>query len=251
MTGTRPRTSLMPSSCFCATISCLLCFFLFHFALRTLSPCIQRPLYFYRHLAAVVAIYSGPLSHARAYVRGMRMYVCRHLDFLTLRSIFTEHLLYTSTMAPPVKKKKALAAKKKSSPIKKQELQKKNLNISAGGNFYERASSRRSRHRDALMNQESFPLKRSSSLTEKNKKRRVFTDVEEEEERMEQKGKLRFSKLAWASGRRPSIDGAKSRPETCVRGSLVSPTKEKTLSKKKTKAALHMKPLPRKRARTA
>lgn len=120
-------------------------------------------------------------------------------------------------MVPPVKKKRTPTAKKKVPPTKKTELQKKNLNVSAGRVFYERASSRRSRHRDALMNQESFPLKRASSITDKSKKRRVFTDAEEDEERMEQKGKMRFAKISWSGGRRPSLDRARSGPGTCMR----------------------------------
>jgi hypothetical protein len=110
-------------------------------------------------------------------------------------------------MAPSAKKPQQQGHKK--SPVNKKELLKKNLNVSAGRVFYEKASSRRIRHRDVLNehSHDAVPLKRSSSITS-SKKRRVFSDAEEEEERIEQAGRLRFSKIAWAGGRRrPSTEG--------------------------------------------
>ena len=59
-----------------------------------------------------------------------------------------------ATMNEPVKKKRALAPRKKAPATNTKELEKNNLNVSGGRLFYERAASRRSRHRDALKNRE-------------------------------------------------------------------------------------------------
>lgn len=163
-------------------------------------------------------------------------------------------------MNEPVKKKRALAPRKKAPATNKKELEKNNLNVSGGRLFYERAASRRSRHRDALKNRETFPLKRSSSISDKTKKRKVFTDVEEEEERMKQTGKMRVAKISWAGGKRPSsIDRAKiSRAATTVRSSPVTLSRSQgALAQKsvvqqgsKDTALLPHKPLSKKRARS-
>lgn len=112
-------------------------------------------------------------------------------------------------MAPSAKKPHQQGHKK--SPVNKKELLRKNLNVSAGRVFYEKASSRRIRHRNVLNehSHDAVPLKRSSSITS-SKKWRVFSDAEEEEERIEQAGQLRSCKIAWAGGsgrRRPSTAG--------------------------------------------
>jgi len=144
-----------------------------------------------------------------------------------------------NTMGPPANKKST----KTKAPMKKpeMELQAKNLNISAGRVIYERASSRQSRHRDILKNQKALPLKRSSSIMDRSKKRHVFVDHEEQEERMEQAGRRRFFKIAW-TGRGPAASSIRSpirvtaNRETTARTLPNSLKVEKKSAKKKLKA---------------
>lgn len=101
---------------------------------------------------------------------------------------------------PHAKGSKPGVAKKKrrSSPIQKlqqhnmdpKELKKTNLNVSAGRCFYEKAKSRRSRHRLALANQPCVPLKAHVE------RHNVFADEDEVQESFQKRGVDRLYKIA-------------------------------------------------------
>lgn len=101
----------------------------------------------------------------------------------------------------PIVSKKTASAKHTTAPTI--ELAKNNLNVSRGGKFYERAKSRRSRHRDALMStgdsKAAVPLgksrrRSSSSITTNNDD----DDHDDIEKKFEHLGKHRISRIAEA-----------------------------------------------------
>jgi len=93
------------------------------------------------------------------------------------------------TMTPPKKKKKSESV----------ELEKKNLNVSAGLEIYERAASRRDRHRailrEAAQDTEVVALGRRQSQRpqQQQPRREVFQEDGEREQRYEDMGRLRLS----------------------------------------------------------
>ena len=78
-------------------------------------------------------------------------------------------------------------------PFSNSELQRKNLNVAAGGVFYEKAQSRRERHRAALAETavEAVALGRRRRPAAP----RPFVDMKETEEQLKLRGKLRAAKV--------------------------------------------------------
>jgi len=92
-------------------------------------------------------------------------------------------------MAPTARQKKESQAPP---PL---ELQKKNINVSAGRVLYEKADSRRKRHSEVLKQHDAAPLVALGAAGKqrpKKKARLLFHDQDEVEERMQEVGNLRL-----------------------------------------------------------
>mmetsp|Transcript_135664 Transcript_135664/g.201762 ORF Transcript_135664/g.201762 Transcript_135664/m.201762 type:complete len:254 (-) Transcript_135664:260-1021(-) len=109
----------------------------------------------------------------------------------------------TEVMSRPLSKKRKIATSS-SSPTRNgksttdRRLRRQNLNVSRGGKIYERASSRRSRHRLVLQDysKDAVPLKRESAVTTYPTAKKVKTVFQDDREEQDKQLDWRAFKLA-------------------------------------------------------
>lgn len=101
-----------------------------------------------------------------------------------------------------------------SEPDQSVALHKSKLNVGAGGQLYEKASSRRERTRDALMRHSELSRDEAKPLMSRHTKKRKVLE-EDAEEITEKRGKQRFYAIARAN--QPGKGGLKPVPSSLLR----------------------------------